>query len=92
MKALDGIEDAALIALDGAKGPYLGVAVVMSGGLPTAPAPQVVLALRRRLTSFFPKGTVPKRYRFVAELPRNAQGKVRVAALRALFTVPASVV
>ena len=86
MKALDGIEDVALIALDGEKGPYLGAVVVMSGGLPTAPAPQAILALRRRLLPLFPKGTVPKRYRFVAELPRNAQGKVRVVALRALFT------
>ena len=92
MKTLDGIADAALIALDGEKGPCLGAVVVMSDGRPADPSPQTILALRKRLMPLFPRGAVPKRYRFVSELPRNAQGKVRVAALRALFTVPASVV
>ena len=95
MKALDGIEDAALIALEGEKGPYLGAVAVVGRSHPLLPAcgsAKVVLDLRKRLMPIFPKGTVPKRYRFVDELPRNAQGKVQVAALRELFTTAANLV
>ena len=96
MKALDGIEDAALIALEGEKGPCLGAVIAVDGSWTPRPAgggsAKAVLDLRKRLTPIFPKGTVPKRYRFVGELPRNAQGKVQVAALRELFTAAANVV
>ena len=88
MKQLDGIDDVALVALEGEKGPYLGAAVVLSAACdaasPMTPGAKI-LALRKRLIPLFPKGTVPKRYRFVAELPRNAQGKVQVSALRDLM-------
>ena len=82
MKGLPGIEDAALVALDGEKGPFLGAVIVAArspDGLRHAANhdPQTVLAMRRLLLPVFPKGTVPKRYRFVDELPRNAQGKIR---------------
>ena len=89
MRALDGIDDVALIALDGEKGPCLGAVVVLATAereRPQTSRGAMVLELRRRLTPIFPKGTVPKRYRFVPDLPRNAQGKVQVAALRELFT------
>lgn len=85
MMALGGMDDVALVALDGEKGPCLGAVVVPSGGAPTGRDPRAMLELRRRLAPVFPKGTVPKRFRFVGELPRNAQGKVQAAALRALF-------
>ena len=52
--------------------------------LPMTPGAKI-LALRKRLIPIFPKGSVPKRYRFVSELPRNAQGKVQVSALRDLM-------
>lgn len=89
MKALDGIDDVALVALEGEKGTYLGAAVVLdsaSDNAATGTLGAKILALRKRLIPLFPKGTVPKRYRFVAELPRNAQGKVQVSALRNLMT------
>ena len=86
MKSLDGIDDAALVALDGEKGTYLGAAIVLSdGGKAGRGDAQTVLEMRRRLLPIFPKGAVPRRYRFVAELPRNAQGKVLASEIRALI-------
>lgn len=93
MKALDCVDDVALVALEGERGPYLGAVVVsagqcVSGGDAPCKAssdPQLALSLRKLLIPIFPKGTVPKRYRFVAEIPRNAQGKVLASALRDLL-------
>ena len=88
MKALDGIDDVALVALEGEKGAYLGAAVVLTPPRDDTAAMTTgakILALRKRLIPIFPKGSVPKRYRFVSELPRNAQGKVLVSALRDLM-------
>lgn len=84
MKTLDGIDDAALVLLDGEKGPFLGAVIVSPAHVGNANA-QAMLALRKKLLPIFPKGAVPKRYRFVRELPRNAQGKVLAAELRKLF-------
>lgn len=64
-----GFADCALAALDGGRGPFLGCVIA---GSETVSA----LELRRRLLPVFPKGTVPRRFRFVRALPRNAQGKV----------------
>ena len=88
MKALEDIDDVALIALDGEKGQYLGAVIVPNASVRDKAWPSSgadVLALRRRLFPIFPKGTVPKRFRSVSELPRNAQGKVQVSALHELF-------
>lgn len=93
MKALDCVDDVALVALEGERGPYLGAVVVSAvqcalGGDASCGAssdPQLALSLRKLLIPIFPKGTVPKRYRFVAEIPRNAQGKVLASALRDLL-------
>lgn len=93
IKALDCVDDVALVALEGERGPYLGAVVVSAvqcalGGDASCGAssdPQLALSLRKLLISIFPKGTVPKRYRFVAEIPRNAQGKVLASALRDLL-------
>jgi acyl-coenzyme A synthetase/AMP-(fatty) acid ligase len=88
MKALDGIDDVALVALEGEKGSYLGAVVVLDATRDVASSETPgakILALRKRLIPLFPKGTVPKRYRFVVELPRNAQGKVQVSSLRDLL-------
>lgn len=86
MMELDGIDDVAIVALDGEKGKYLGVAVVCSGGMDGLRGAQATLALRKRLFPIFPKGTVPKKYRFVDEIPRNAQGKVLVSAIREIMS------
>lgn len=76
VKAL-GFADCALAPLEGEHGPYLGAVLVPSaaGKRPSS------LELRRMLLPVFPKGTVPKRFRFVRELPRNAQGKVLKASV-----------
>ncbi len=86
--ALDGVRAVALVPLEGAHGPCLGAVVSLDFGASPPGDPckrRLALDLRRRLLPLFPKGTVPKRYRFVHELPRNAQGKVEVSELRRLF-------
>jgi len=77
MKTLPGVREAALVALEGAHGAVLGAVI--------AGEARSVLEIRAACLPLFPKGTVPKRYRFVDELPRNPQGKVTGAALRSLF-------
>ena len=88
VRALPGISDAALCPLEGPHGAYLGLVVVENADA----APRIAqargqpskraLALRQQLLPIFPKGSVPKKYRFVHELPRNAQGKVIASAVR----------
>lgn len=84
MCALPEVREAALAPLDGPHGPYLGALVVLDLSAVDVAAGKRALAraLRRRLLPVFPKGAVPKRYRFVREIPRNAQGKVQTARLR----------
>ena len=53
--------------------------------LPTFRKRKLALDLRQKLLPIFPKGTVPKKYRFVHELPRNAQGKILASELVRLF-------
>ena len=93
VRALPEIADAALCPLEGPHGTYLGLVVVpdregRSLLRPHGEAqsfPKRSLALRQKLLPIFPKGSVPKRYRFVHELPRNAQGKVQAAAIRKIL-------
>ncbi len=89
VRALPEIADAALCPLEGPHGTYLGLVAVPDRegrsllrphGEP--PPRRRSLALRQKLLPIFPKGTVPKKYRFVHELPRNAQGKVLASAIR----------
>ena len=85
IRELDGIDDVALVPIEGDKGPCLGaVLVAVDSGLVAHDA-RSVLEIRRRLLPIFPKGALPKRYRFVAELPRNPQGKVLVSELKELL-------
>lgn len=78
VKAL-GFGDCALIKLEGERGPFLGCMV--TGEKLDA------LEMRKRLLSVFPKGTVPKKFRFVKELPRNPQGKVVAKEIENAFKV-----
>lgn len=64
-----GFADCALAVVQGERGPSIGCVIAASG-------PLRAIDLRKKLLPVFPKGTVPKRYRVVRELPRNAQGKV----------------
>ena len=84
VRALPEIADAALCPLEGPHGTYLGLVVVEVAGVSPS-TPNRALALRQKLLPIFPKGTVPKKYRFVHELPRNAQGKVLASAIRKIL-------
>lgn len=87
VKSLPDVADAALCELDGAHEPCLGAVVVPADG--NCPAGdekrRAARALRSRLLPLFPRGAAPRRFRFVRELPRNAQGKVLAAELKRLF-------
>ena len=92
VRALPEIADAALCPLEGPHGTYLGLVAVPDRegrsllrphGEPSSRRRS--LALRQKLLPIFPKGTVPKKYRFVHELPRNAQGKVLASAIREIL-------
>ena len=88
MRAVAGVREVALVKLDGPHGPYLGAVVVpdLWGRSPRDLHKRTLaLELRRKLLPVFPKGTVPKKYRFVRELPRNAQGKVLASELGRIF-------
>ena len=63
-----GLGECALAVLNGTRGPYLGAVI--------AGVSRSALEMRHIMLPIFPKGTVPKRVRFVEALPRNAQGKV----------------
>ena len=84
MRKLPEIADVALCPLDGPHGTFLGAVVVPRPPADACAAPRQKrsLALRQRLLEIFPPGTVPKRYRFVHELPRNPQGKILTSALK----------
>jgi len=88
MAALPMVKEAALVTLEGAHGPILGAVVALNPAAVDVTRGKRALALdlRRDLLPVFPKGTVPKRYRFVTELPRNAQGKVVSSALRQVLS------
>lgn len=86
MAKLPDIQEAALCPLAGPHGPTLGAVVVRKESTPTDLSKrQLALALRSQLLPIFPKGTVPRKYRFVHELPRNAQGKVQMSELVKIF-------
>ena len=85
IRSMDGITDVALVALEGEKGAYLGAVIVTEDPGLKSHDSRSVLEMRKRLIPVFPKGAVPRRYRFVKELPRNPQGKVLVSALRELL-------
>ena len=88
MRVLPDVREAALVALEGPHGPCLGAVVVLdlTGRAPSELRKRALaLDLRKRLLPVFPKGTVPRKYRFVHELPRNAQGKIRVSELKRML-------
>lgn len=72
-----GFADAALVALEGRHGAELGL-VVVGEALPP-------LKMREKMLPIFPKGTVPKKFRFVPEIPKNTQGKVLKHEIEQMF-------
>ena len=88
MRLLPDVAEAALGVVEGAYGPALGAVVVPRKGwtdLKTLGKRACARALRAKCQPFFPKGTVPRKYRFVRELPRNAQGKVQASAIQEIL-------
>ena len=79
-----GFPDCACVKLAGEHGDCLGLVLVARSADELA-APPNALELRRLFYPLFPKGTVPRKFRFVAELPRNAQGKVVQCEVAKLF-------
>lgn len=73
-----GYRDCSCISLEGEHGPYLAL-VLVGGGAANA------LEFRRQFLPVFPKGTVPRKFRVVDELPRNTQGKVLRSEIEKLF-------
>lgn len=68
-----GYRDAAVVAIEGKRGATLGVVLVGEK--------KSTIELRKEMQKVFPKGTLPKKYRFVKELPRNNQGKVVMSTI-----------
>ena len=88
MCLLPEVAEVALAAMEGPHGDVLGAVVVPERGwtdLKTLGKRACARALRAKCQQFFPKGAVPRKYRFVRELPRNAQGKVQASAIREIL-------
>ncbi len=85
MSALPMISEAALAAIDGPHGTVLGAVVVLAPGVDFPGKRAFARSLRTRLMQMFPLATAPRKFRFVYELPRNAQGKVRAEELRRIL-------
>ena len=82
------VAEAALGVVEGPHGPSLGAVVVPRkdwADLKTLGKHACARALRAKCQQFFPKGAVPRRYRFVHALPRNAQGKVQASAIQEIL-------
>ncbi len=86
LKACPGVAGAAVVLLEGRRR-QLGAAVVLRGALPPdAPARRALGEdLRARLAQTLEAPALPRKWRFVEELPLDARGKLRAEALAALF-------
>lgn len=72
-----GFKEAALVKLEGDHGAYLGLMV--------AGAERGPLEMRKLLLPVFPRGTLPRKFRFVVEIPKNPQGKVLACEIAKMF-------
>jgi amino acid adenylation domain-containing protein len=78
LRVASGIEEVAAVAIPSPDGPgYLGVAAFF-GGPPRDEAP-----IRAKLAASLPAYMLPRQLLFVAEIPRNANGKIDRRALLA---------
>ncbi len=82
--SLEGVTESAVVGIPDPDFGEVVAAVVVPGSLETARPDEetVIRHVRDRLASF----KVPKRVRFLPELPRNAMGKVEKTALRRFLT------
>ncbi|HLR96280.1 MAG TPA: p-hydroxycinnamoyl-CoA synthetase, partial [Jiangellaceae bacterium] len=75
---LDGIVEAAVVAVPDETWGEVGMGVLVAQGEPPPSEQEVLDQLRTRLAGF----KVPKTLRFVDELPKTATGKIRKNVLR----------
>ena len=91
LSEIDGVAQAAVVVL-GESVPYLGGVVVLDAAgsqeLAASGAFRLGRRLRRDLAFHLPSAALPRRWRFVPELPEGLLGKVRAADLAALFDGP----
>lgn len=79
MRAVSGVRDAALVALEGAPGRGAQLLAAVAGSEQTGPA------IREALLARFDPSTLPRRTVFVGALPREENGKLTQASLMRLF-------
>lgn len=88
LRGAEGVSDARVLILEGTREQVAAVVALKSGFLAQA-ANQTRRALTQRLRDHlaqaFEPVALPRRWRFVADLPVNAQGKITQTALRQLF-------
>ena len=82
INALPGVAESAVVGVPDADFGEVGVAVVVAKPGAQLDAGALLASLKTQLAAF----KVPKRCFFVAELPRNAMGKVQKNLLRAQYT------
>ena len=90
----EDIQQAALLTLSDASRVVLGAALVLGEAgnrtLESVGKQKYVAALKDKLGTHFERVTLPRRWRFVAALPVDTQGKLSSQALSALFQVPSA--
>ncbi len=88
LAALDAVDQARLVVLPGKRAQLAAVIVPSPAGveaLTNLGRNAVVQSLRKALLARLDSHAVPRRMRFVHELPTTTQGKVRAVDLQALF-------
>jgi malonyl-CoA/methylmalonyl-CoA synthetase len=78
INALPGVAESAVVALSDPDFGEVGLALVVPGTGQTISADEILLHLKKTMANF----KVPKRCLLVADLPRNAMGKVQKKLLR----------
>ncbi|WP_295959952.1 malonyl-CoA synthase [Rhodoferax sp.] len=81
---LPGVAESAVVGVPHADFGEVGVAVVIAQAGAVIDPVQILAALKARMANF----KVPKHCFVVAELPRNAMGKVQKNSLRAIYGTP----
>jgi len=84
LEAHPWVESAAVVRLETPR-VMLGAAIVLAKEAPSLEGRELGLTLRRHLALSFEAVAIPKRWRWVAELPYNERGKLTPQALATLF-------
>lgn len=91
LKAMEYIAEAAVLKLDATFRDELGAVVVLSKvgqeAVVTQSKIEFVKSLKQDLSLYFERVAIPRKWRFVAQLPVNAQGKSPQSLLQSCFKV-----